>query len=114
MADIFMSRAREIISNIPEGKVSTYGIIARHAGNKSGARQVARILHSSSDKYDLPWHRVVNRLGKISLPQGNGYELQRELLEEEGVSFDEYNKIDFATFLWIPGKNHHTSSYESL
>lgn len=105
MADIFMTRAREIISNIPEGKVSTYGIIASHAGNRSGARQVARVLHSSSDKYDLPWHRVVNRLGKISLPPGNGYEVQRELLLEEGISFDEHSRIDLSTFLWIPDKS---------
>ncbi len=103
MATPFTCRVREIIQNIPSGKVTTYGIIAAHANNRAGARQVARILHSSSDKYDLPWHRVVNREAKISLPPGGGYELQRELLELEGVIFDSRDRIDFKIFLWWPG-----------
>jgi methylated-DNA-protein-cysteine methyltransferase-like protein len=102
MADIFMTRARLIISQIPAGKVSTYGRIALLAGNSSGARQVARILHSSSEKYALPWHRVVNRLGRISLPAGAGYELQKMLLEEEGILFDSSSQIDFSRYLWVP------------
>ncbi len=102
MANVFMARTRHIISQIPAGKVSTYGRIALLAGNSSGARQVARILHSSSEKYDLPWHRVVNRFGRISLPVGSRFELQRKLLEEEGVRFDTSNQIDFSKYLWIP------------
>ena len=76
--------------------------MAAHANNKSGARQVARILHSCSDKYDLPWHRVVNGHGKISLPSGSGYDLQRKLLEEEGVEFGQSGRIEFSKFLWWP------------
>jgi methylated-DNA-protein-cysteine methyltransferase-like protein len=102
MANVFMARARHIICQIPAGKVSTYGRIALLAGNRKGARQVARILHSSSEKYDLPWHRVVNRHGRISLPAGAGHELQRMLLEEEGIVFDTSNQIDFSRYLWIP------------
>ena len=84
MKSPFTTKVIEIIAAIPAGKVSTYGIIAAHANNRSGARQVARILHSSSAKYDLPWHRVVNRNGQISLKHGHGYENQmRMLLEEE-------------------------------
>jgi methylated-DNA-protein-cysteine methyltransferase-like protein len=85
--------------------VTTYGIIAAGAGNGSGARQVARILHSSSKTHGLPWHRVVNRAGKISLPPGRGYELQRDLLLAEGVTFMAGNVIDFQHFLWLPGTN---------
>lgn len=105
MTEIFTTRVRDIIRSIPPGRVMTYGLVASRAGNRSGARQVARILHSSSDKYDLPWHRVINREGKISLPRGNGYELQKELLEEEGVVFDGNARIDLEEYLW-PALGH--------
>jgi methylated-DNA-protein-cysteine methyltransferase related protein len=107
MQSPFAKKAVGIIAAIPYGKISTYGIVATHAGNKSGARQVARILHSSSRKYNLPWHRVVNREGKISLPLDSGYERQKALLESEGVEFDENNRIDFEKYLWWPGRRSH-------
>jgi len=102
MTDIFTTRTREIIHRIPPGMVSTYGIIAEYAGNRGGARQVARILYSSSEKYGLPWHRVVNRNGRISPRSSMGHLFQRQLLEEEGVVFGENGRIDFALFLWRP------------
>lgn len=98
----FTTKVIALIAAIPRGQVCTYGIIAAHANNNRGARQVARILHSSSRKHDLPWHRVVNREGRISLPRGNGYEHQKELLEEEGIVFDNNDRIDFRSFLWWP------------
>jgi methylated-DNA-protein-cysteine methyltransferase related protein len=96
----FTIRVKELISSVPSGKVTTYGAIALAAGNPRGARQVARILHACSDRERLPWHRVVNRLGKISLPRFSGYELQRQLLEEEGVCFDSGDTINLELFLW--------------
>ena len=63
---------------------------------------MARILHSSSKKDGLPWHRVVNRHGKISLRPGNGYERQLHKLDAEGIVFDENEMIDFDLFLWVP------------
>lgn len=102
MTDIFTTRVRDIITQIPRGKVMTYGLIARYAGNPSGARQVSRILYSSSDKYKLPWHRVVNRNGQISPRPSMGHLFQRQLLEEEGVVFGENGRIDFTDFLWRP------------
>lgn len=81
---IFTENCLNIIKAIPYGKVSTYGDIAKQAGNNRGARQVARILHSMSDKYDLPWHRVINSRGQISL-KGEGFDIQKELLQSEGV-----------------------------
>ena len=92
----------EVIGRIPHGKVTTYGLIAAAAGNHCGARQVARILYSSSDKYELPWHRVVNREGKISPRSSMSHIDQRTRLEREGVRFDAYERIDFDTYLWIP------------
>ena len=102
MTDVFTTRVRDLISQIPRGKVMTYGLIARYAGNSSGARQVARILYSSSERYQLPWHRVVNRNGQISPRSSMGHLFQRQLLEEEGVLFGENGRIDFTAFLWSP------------
>ena len=102
MADIFTARTRDILRRIPSGMVSTYGLIAEYAGNRSGARQVVRILSSSSEKYQLPWHRVVNRNGQISPRSSMGHLFQRQLLEEEGVLFGENGRIDFTAFLWSP------------
>ena len=100
--DPFTRKAIDIIRNIPSGKVTTYLIIATAAGNHCGARQVARILHSGSEKYGLPWHRVVNQKRTIS-PRSSGSHLtQRKMLEEEGIDFDPDGKIDFTQYLWFP------------
>jgi len=100
--DTFTRRVIDIIRQIPAGRVSTYGDIAAASGNHMGARQVARILHSSSRRCKLPWHRVVNRKREISPRAAMGHIAQRSLLEEEGVVFDERGKIDFERFLWLP------------
>ena len=98
----FTRRALQIIRSIPEGRVTTYGIVAAAAGNHCGARQVARILCSSSDMHHLPWHRVINRNGEISPRRSMSHIDQRRLLELEGVNFDGKGKIDFDRFLWLP------------
>lgn len=90
-----------LIGRIPRGKVASYGQIAALAGAPNGARQVARLLHSSSGKHRLPWHRVVNSQGRISLPPGGGLELQKKLLEAEGIRFEE-GRIDVNRFGWRP------------
>ena len=76
-----------IIQHIPKGKVMTYGQIAVKAGNHLGARQVSRILHSMSEKYDLPWHRVINSKGMIGL-KGNAALIQKSLLIDEGIEVE--------------------------
>jgi methylated-DNA-protein-cysteine methyltransferase-like protein len=93
-------RIKSVIKRIPRGKVATYGQVAVMAGNQHAARQVVRILHSSSKKDRLPWHRVINSKGKISLEPGSGYEEQKSLLLKEGVRFDKDDKIDLKRFLW--------------
>lgn len=103
VATAFTMRVRNIISVIPEGRVASYGQIAALAGNIRAARQVAWILHSSSEAFELPWHRVVGIRGRISLPQGRGYEEQRVLLMNEGVNFDNEDRIDMSRFRWDPG-----------
>jgi methylated-DNA-protein-cysteine methyltransferase-like protein len=87
--------------HIPFGKVATYGQIARLAGVPGHARQVGYALHSLPHGSKVPWHRVVNRQGRISLdPVFSSGTLQRELLESEGVAFDAGSTIDLARFQW--------------
>ena len=99
----FTVRVIEIIQRIPVGKVMTYGQIADFAGNPRSARQVSRILHSMSPRYHLPWHRVVNSKGYISLKEA-GYLQQKRLLFEEGVCFEEDGSIDLNIFLYHPSE----------
>ncbi|MHA1254651.1 MAG: MGMT family protein [Promethearchaeota archaeon] len=101
MKQSFTERLKALIKQIPIGKVATYGQIALYAGNPRASRQVAWVLHSSSRKDNLPWHRVINSKGRISLPKGRGYELQKKLLENEGVVFDEDDFIDLDEYIWI-------------
>lgn len=100
--DSFHQRLIKVIKKIPRGKVATYGQIATMAGNPRAARQVAWVLNNASEKEKLPWHRVINRAGKISLPPGQGYELQKQLLKDEGVRFDLTDKIDLDRCQWWP------------
>ncbi|MGB3479012.1 MAG: MGMT family protein [bacterium] len=100
MPKSFYQRVIDIIKRIPKGQIATYGQIAKFAGNPRGARQVARILHSSSRKEKLPWHRVINSKGCIALKHKHGYELQKQLLEDEGLILDEIGCIDLKRYLW--------------
>ena len=102
MARSFHERTVDVVRSIPAGQVATYGLVAALAGNPRAARQVIRVLHSSSRKERLPWRRVVNREGRISLRPGHGYEMQKELLTCEGITFDENDRIDLSRFLWHP------------
>lgn len=104
MANSFTENARRIIKKIPKGKVATYGQIATLAGNPRNARMVSRILHTYSDKDKLPWHRVINSQGKISLLPNQGYEIQKSLLKKEKITFDTNDSIDFKKFQWQPNK----------
>jgi len=88
------------VKKIPKGKVATYGQIAAMAGNPQAARQVVRILHTCSEKEALPWFRVINSKGQISLKPGSGYELQKSLLEDEGIIFDDNDKVDSKKYGW--------------
>lgn len=92
----------ETIREIPKGFVCTYGAIAKLAGNPRAARQVVRVLHTYGEKEELPWWRVINREGKISLKPGFGYEEQLELLESEGVKFGSGDRVDLDRFGWAP------------
>ncbi|MBD3402355.1 DNA methyltransferase [candidate division GN15 bacterium] len=100
MTDRFHALAVATIRRIPEGRVATYGQVATLCGNPRAARQVVRVLHSCSENEQLPWHRVINAKGRISLSPGRGYELQQALLSDEGVEFRLDGSIDLQRFGW--------------
>ena len=83
----FQERVKKLLKAVPAGKVVTYGALAAYAGSPRAARQVVWILNSCAEKERLPWHRVINAQGKISLGRGRGYEMQREMLWAEGIEF---------------------------
>jgi len=92
-------RFYEIIHSIPHGRVATYGDVARRAGNPRAARDVGWALSALPPDSDLPWWRVVNRLGGVSC-RSNGMTLQAELLADEGVTFDPEGRLDLAIYRW--------------
>jgi len=98
----FEDRVKSVIKAIPRGKVATYAQVAALAGNHRAARQVVRVLHASSDKDRLPWHRVINSRGGISLGRGRGFEEQRRRLLEEGVCVSRSGRICLEEFQWEP------------
>lgn len=96
----FTQEVIRLIKAIPEGKIATYGLIAAHAGNPRGARQVGWLLHSSTQKHQLPWHRVIKSSGHLAFPQHSGaYEYQKGLLEMEGIVMLG-GRVDLKQYLW--------------
>jgi len=102
----FTAEVIRLIKSIPRGKVATYGQIACLAGFCPSVRRVVWILHSCSDREGLPWHRVLNRWGAISLKRRAGYEKQKAMLKKEGIVFDERDRIDLERYLWEPDGKH--------
>lgn len=99
MASETTQRIRAAIMSIPPGRVASYGGVARAAGLANGARQVVRVLHHSrSEAEQLPWHRLLRKDGSIALPRGGGFELQRALLESEGIEVSSEGRVDFSRF----------------
>ncbi|MEN4010507.1 MAG: MGMT family protein [Chloroflexota bacterium] len=88
-----------LVRQIPAGKVASYGQIARIVGQGVSARQVGYALASLRSATDVPWQRVINAQGRISLP-GVGGAIQKKLLLEEGIEFDENDRVDFDRYGW--------------
>jgi methylated-DNA-protein-cysteine methyltransferase-like protein len=85
---------------VPRGRVSCYRDIAQAAGLPNGARQVVRVLHSMSEKYHLPWHRIIRANGFIAL-EGSGRELQIALLRAEGVRVSKLGRVDLGRYSFM-------------
>jgi len=97
--DDFASQIYSQVHQIPFGKVSTYGDIAKFAGFPGYARQVGRLMATLPEGSKLPWHRVINAKGIISLT-GRNLQRQRERLREERVEVSESEKLRLATYRW--------------
>ena len=99
MSETLGDRIAAIIRMIPPGTVTSYGRVAALAGNARASRRVVWVLCSHAYG-ELPWHRVLNRDGQISLPRGSGFELQAALLGDEGVEVDQDGRVDLQHYLW--------------
>lgn len=96
-------RIWQVVDAIPPGKVCTYGDVARLAGLPGAARRVGRALRLLPADSRIPWHRVINARGGISLPAGSEAEYtQRTRLEAEGIEFDHRKCIALTRFRWLP------------
>ena len=89
------------VKRIPCGKVATYGQIARLCGNPHLSQIVGYALHANPDPANIPCHRVVNRFGKTSEAFAfGGSDIQRKILESEGVEFDSEGNVVLDKYLW--------------
>ena len=94
-------RIWQVVALIPRGKVATYGDVARKAGLPGAARRVGRALRGLPVDTSIPWHRVINAQGRISLPSGSaGQYTQRERLESEGIVFRANHSLDLSRYRW--------------
>ena len=95
----FFEQVHRLVGQVPTGRVVTYGQIAQALGRPRGARTVGWAMRQCPD--GLPWHRVVNAQGRIS-PRGMDArcDLQRALLQAEGIAFDRAGRIDLRRFGW--------------
>ena len=91
-------RIYEIIKRIPAGKVATYGLIAQMEGTCT-PRMVGYALYNANPEMQLPWHRVINSNGRISMSDPEDSTLQRAMLEREGIVFKS-GRVDLKKFLW--------------
>ena len=93
-------RIYRLVRLIPAGNVSSYGRIAAVVG--TGPRQVGYAMAAVTPDLEVPWHRVVNSRGELSLRKdGKADERQRQKLIEEGVLFDDKGRIDLDVYSWI-------------
>jgi len=104
-------RIYRVVRRIPRGRVATYGQVAALAGLAGHARQVGYALHALPAGSTVPWQRVINAKGEISLRSVPGAGLtQRMLLEREGIRFDGRGRIALARFQWEPRGGEFTPS----
>jgi methylated-DNA-protein-cysteine methyltransferase related protein len=99
--DSFLAQIYAVILRIPCGKVSTYGDIAKMAGYPGYARQVGKALSNLPSTSKLPWFRVINSKGIISLT-GEDLQRQKSHLMEDGIDVTEDGKIALKKYRWIP------------
>ena len=101
--DNFFERVYEIARQIPEGKITSYGAIAKALGAARSARMVGWAMNASHNQDDIPAHRVVNRKGLLTGKHHfDGTNLMQQLLENEGIVVVDNQIIDFEKLFWQP------------
>jgi methylated-DNA-protein-cysteine methyltransferase-like protein len=98
------ARIYAVVRRIPRGRVATYGQVARLAGLTNAARQVGYALHALRAPTTLPWHRVINSMGRISLSPVAGGLDQRLRLLAEGVAVGSNGRISLRQYQWRPAR----------
>jgi methylated-DNA-protein-cysteine methyltransferase related protein len=103
MEPSFFERVYRVVQQIPRGKVASYGQIAALLGHPQAARTVGWALNAltSERAAQVPWQRVINSAGRISISRADlSADIQRALLEDEGIEFDEREHVDMRRFGW--------------
>lgn len=104
--DGFFEKVYEVCKKIPEGRVTSYGAIARYLGAAGSARMVGWAMNSSKSMEDVPAHRVVNRNGMLTgKSHFGGSDAMQQLLEQEGVHVRDLKVQDFKNIFWDPMKD---------
>mgnify|MGYP001157087010 FL=1 len=99
----FFQRVYKVVRTIPVGRVTTYGLIAKKLGSASSARTVGWALNACHNDSSIPAHRVVNRNGLLSGKHHfKGFDLMKQLLENEGIEVKDDKVVDFNIKLWNP------------
>lgn len=99
----FFERVYKVCRQIPEGRVTSYGAIAKYLGAAKSARMVGWAMNSSTTLEEVPAHRVVNRNGVLTGKHHfGGTNAMQQLLEEEGVQVKNLQVIDFEKYFWDP------------
>lgn len=96
----FRSKIERLMAQVPSGRVTTYGDLAGLAGHANASRIVGGVAHYGNSS--LPWHRLVNRFGGLASGFHGGREVQRQLLEQEGVTCTDMIVNNFKELRWQP------------
>ncbi|WP_413532149.1 MGMT family protein [Empedobacter brevis] len=97
----------EIVRQIPEGRVSSYGLIARYIGERFSARVIGYAMNHAHNREDVPAHRVVNRNGLLTGKHHfNPSTLMQQLLENEGIEIINDKVVNFKDIVWDPNESH--------
>ncbi|MFP9100055.1 MGMT family protein [Flavobacterium sp. RHBU_24] len=101
----FFDKVYDVAAQVPYGRVTSYGAIAKFLGAAGSARMVGWAMNASHNRDDVPAHRVVNRVGLLTGKHHfDGTNLMQQLLESEGIVVKENKVVDFEKLFWDPAK----------
>ncbi len=111
----FARRVYSVVSAIPRGRILSYKDVATISGSPRAPRAVGGALSNLPGDSDVPWWRVVSSVGRITTAAiHHTAQIQRALLEDEGVVFDRANRIDWDRFGWSPDPERIAAALEGL